>query len=188
MTLPIVFQQQRLRATAAPQSPLRSRFDPYTPPVFQTGAWQCSAASTAWVLQSLGYAHSQNDVVELLGANNINPELGLLFGDGRGLVALLQRLGLDARSQQPVSYDEVLAMAGTKPIAMSGAAFYHWVGVRGCDGGSLVLANPAPGWREIQQSLSRAQFGALGPFAAVWVETEPARSVELTFDPTADQI
>jgi DNA-binding CsgD family transcriptional regulator len=112
----------------------------------------------------------------------------LLFGDGRVLVALVQRLGLGARSQQPVSYDEVLAMAGTKPIAMAGAAFHHWVGVPVRDRGRLALANPAPGWREIQHSMSRAQFGALGPFAAVWVETEPARSVELTFDPTADQI
>jgi hypothetical protein len=53
---------------------------------------------------------------------------------------------------------------------MGGAAFYHWVGVRGRDADTLLLANPGPGWRGIHQTLTRAEFAALGPFAAVWVE------------------
>jgi hypothetical protein len=161
--------QQQLRRAPQREPARRSRFDPNTPTVFQTGPWQCSAASTAWVLRSLGFPHSQDDVVALLGPGHINPELGLLFGDGRGLAALLRGVGL-AASNAPVSFDEVLAMAGQRPVAMGGAAFYHWVAVRGRDADTLLLANPGPGWRGIHQTLTRAEFAALGPFAAVWVE------------------
>jgi hypothetical protein len=174
MSTALLIQQQVRHA--APREPAaepapRSRFDPTTPTVFQTGPWQCSAASTAWVLRSLGHAHLQDDVVALLGPGHINAELGLLFGDGRGLAALLRAVGLTA-AHGPVGFDDVLAMAGRRPVAMGGAAFYHWVGVRGRDGDTLLLANPGPGWRGIQQTLTRAEFAALGPFAAVWVEDE----------------
>jgi hypothetical protein len=172
MATTLLLQQQRRRAQPseqATQTMRRPRFDPETPAVFQTGAWQCSAASTAWVLQSLGYSHSQDDVVALLGPEHISPALGLHFGDGRALVALLQSNGLVA-DNAPVSFEDVLAKAGQRPLAIGGAAFYHWVGVRGREGDTLLLANPGPGWRGIQQRLTRTEFEALGPFVAVWVQ------------------
>jgi hypothetical protein len=150
MPATLVIQQQVRRARPSGDDVVgvrRTRFNPATLTVFQTGSWQCSAASTAWVLQSLGYAHSQDDVVELL------------------------------------------AMAGHRPVAMGGAAFYHWVGVRGHDGETLALANPGPGWRGIHQSLTRAEFAALDPFAAVWVEEqEQDVASELAFDPSPSDI
>jgi hypothetical protein len=191
MPATLVIQQQVRRVRPSSDDVVgvrRTRFNPATLTVFQTGSWQCSAASTAWVLQSLGYAHSQDDVVELLGSSQIDPQVGLHFGDGRGLVALLQSLGLTARNAF-VSFDDVLAMAGHRPVAMGGAAFYHWVGVRGHDGETLALANPGPGWRGIHQSLTRAEFAALGPFAAVWVEEqEQDVASELAFDPSPSDI
>jgi hypothetical protein len=121
---PLVFQQQAA-AALPPAQPrgLTTAFDPTTPTILQTGAWQCSAASMAWVLRSLGFSHSQDVVVELLGPNHINRDLGLLFGDGRGLVDVLASVGLAGRNQQPVTFDEVLAMAGRIPVAMGGAAY-----------------------------------------------------------------
>lgn len=174
MSTTLLIQQQRRRAQASEQAQeavRRRRFDPETPTVFQTGAWQCSAASTAWVLQSLGFPHSQDDVVALLGPAHISPALGLHFGDGRALVTILQSNGLLADSAS-VSFEDVLALAGQRPLAIGGAAFYHWVGVRGREDDSLLLANPGPGWRGIHQRLTRAEFQALGPFVAVWVQEE----------------
>jgi hypothetical protein len=175
MASPIVFQQQAARAVSARQAATAVAapdargptlaFDPATPTIIQTGAWQCSATSTAWMLRSLGHPHSQDDVVELLGPDHINPDLGLMFGDGRGLVGLLASVGLKASNQQPVTFDDVLALAGRVPVAMGGAAYYDWVGVRGREGDELQLANPAPGWRGVYQTMSRARFGELGPFA-----------------------
>jgi hypothetical protein len=169
MNLTVLLQQQAHGRTPRASTPPALRFDPNTAAVLQSGAWQCSAASTAWVLQTLGHPQSQDDVVALLGPSQINPDVGLCFGDGRALVALLHSLGLGARNG-PVLFDDVLAMAGSKPLAMGGAAFYHWVGVRGRDGDTLALANPGPGYRGIHQTLSRTEFAALGPFIGVWVE------------------
>jgi hypothetical protein len=135
----------------------------------------------------MGYFHSQDDVVALLGPGGIDPEVGLHYADGRGVVALLQNLGLTAHNAF-ASFDEVLEMAGRRPVAMGGAAFYHWVGVRGYDGETLVLANPGPGWRGIQHTLTRAQFAALGPFAAVWVDESAAPASSLAFDPSPADI
>jgi hypothetical protein len=193
MATTLVIQQQLYREPRkvdadTAEGGTRSRFDPATPTVFQTGSWQCSAASTAWVLQSLGYSHSQDDVVALLGPSQIDADVGLHFGDGRGLVALLQGLGLTARNAF-VSFDEMLAMAGTRPVAMGGAAFYHWVAVRGRDAETLALANPGPGWRGIHQTLNRSEFAALGPFAAVWVEDQVLdEASDLAFDPSSANI
>src|SRR5260370_40163637 len=74
-------------------------------------------------------------------------------------------------------------MAGTRPVAMGGANFYHWVGVRGRDGDTLLLANPGPGWRARHQTLSRAELAALGPFAAVWVEDNARRPADAPAPP-----
>jgi hypothetical protein len=193
MPSPIVFQQQATLAVPRPQSrALALAFDPATPAILQTGAWQCSAASTAWMLRSLGFPHSQDDVVELLGPNHINSDLGLLLGDGRGLAGVLASVGLAGRNQQTVTFDEVLLMAGRLPVVMGGAAYYHWVGVRGRYGDELQLANPAPGWRKVYQTMTRAQFGELGPFAAVWVEQPLDQPVPLqaglSFDPAPAEI
>jgi predicted chitinase len=185
MAATLLIQQQlvrRVQVVDAAEPARRSRFDAETATVFQTGPWQCSAASTAWVLQSMGYSHSQDDVVALLGPGQIDPEVGLHYGDGRGLVALLQDVGLKACNAS-ASFDDVFEMAGRRPVAMGGAAFYHWVGVRGRDGDALLLANPGPGWRGIQQTLTRAEFESLGPFAAVWVEELEDPVSGLAFDP-----
>jgi hypothetical protein len=116
----------------------------------------------------------------------------LLFGDGRALAGVLVSLGLMARNQQPVTFDEILARAGQVPVAMGGANYYHWVGVRGREGDALQLANPAPGWRDIYQTMTREQFGALGPFAAIWTESQPdhpaASATALPFDPAPTAI
>jgi hypothetical protein len=110
----------------------------------------------------------------------------------RGLAGVLASVGLAGRNQQTVTFDEVLLMAGRLPVVMGGAAYYHWVGVRGRYGDELQLANPAPGWRKVYQTMTRAQFGELGPFAAVWVEQPLDQPVPLqaglSFDPAPAEI
>lgn len=166
MTATTLLQQQALRRR-------HRRFVSDTPPVLQTGAWQCSAASTAWVLRSLGFDYSQDDVVGLLRAMSpaaISEQNGLSNADGSALVALLRGLGLEANNAW-LSYEDALAMAGNKPLAMGGATFYHWVAVRGRTGEVLRLANPdQTNYHAVGQTLDRQQFASLGRFAGVWVE------------------
>ncbi|HEX8967638.1 MAG TPA: hypothetical protein VF937_07155 [Chloroflexota bacterium] len=165
-----LLQQQAATPRATPAPRARFSFDPSIPAVYQTGPWQCSAASTAWVLQALGFSQTQDDVVRLLG-NAISADVGLHFGDGRDLVALLQSLGLPARSGWLHTFEDLQALAGRVPLAMGSATMYHWVAVRGVDGDVLQLANPDRGlYRGVGQTLDRGQFAEFAPFAGVWVE------------------
>jgi len=135
--------------------------------VLQTGSWQCSAASAAWVLQSVGIPWGQDDVVEWLGGH-ISPALGLHEGSGRMLAELFRARGLDA-GHAPLTWERAHAMAEQHPFCMSGGGWYHWSGVRGSDGRGLQLANPAPGWRGVGQYLDRDEWERLGPWNAAWV-------------------
>jgi hypothetical protein len=139
-----------------------------TPTVFQTGNWQCSAASSAWVLQSLGMTWGQDDVVRWLGPNHISDALGLHEGSGRMLAELFKSRGLDAH-YGPLSWANALAMAGRQPFCMAGGTWYHWTGVRKSDAEGLYLANPAPNWKGVGQYMDFGEWNAWGGWNAVWV-------------------
>lgn len=168
MTRTTIIQQQAKRP-----APPKRRFDPDTPAVHQTGAWQCSAASTAWLLRSLGFEHSQDDVVNWLMSMSppgITEAKGLSSADGSGLVTVLRNLGLTATNAW-LNFDQALAIAGSKPLVIGGVHFYHWVGVRARDGDILLLANPdQTNYDGIGSTMNRAEFARLGAFAGVWVE------------------
>ena len=142
-------------------------FSVQTPSVIQTGNWQCSAASAAWVLQSLGIQRGQNDVVGWLGGN-ISPELGLHEGSGRMLAELFKAHGLDA-GYGPLSWANALVMAGRQPFCMSGGRWYHWTAVCNTDDKGLCLANPAPNWCGVGQYMDYNEWTEWGPWNAAWV-------------------
>ncbi len=173
----IVHHQEAEPVVEPPPPPVRGwTFDPESPAVLQTDDWQCSAASLAWALSSVGRPTTQDQAIEILGAR-INPAVGLVQGDGSGLAVALREQGLPGNHASPIDFDSVLAEAGNRPILIGGAAWNHWSGVSGCFGSTLSLRNPAPGYKGIFSTLEREQFEALGPFAAVWLEdgavTEP---------------
>ena len=139
-----------------------------TPAVHQSLAWDCSAASLAWLLTALGNPTGEQDAISLLNGS-INAAVGLTDASGAPLASVLQSQGF-AASNGGVGYGDVqgMAMTGT-PLAIGGIAYNHWTGVRGADGDDLLLANPAPGWKSVGDRMSRDQFAVLGPFYAVWV-------------------
>jgi hypothetical protein len=137
--------------------------------------WDCAAASTAWALQAAGLPYSEQDVIKGLGPGRISPALGLLDASGAGLVEWLGEIGVHAENNAYASYSDVAAAAGYQPMVIGGRSWYHWSGVRMggiCAGfgdiGAIALANTAPGWCGIYQSIEAADFEVLGEFAAVW--------------------
>jgi hypothetical protein len=143
-------------------------YDPTTPTVIQTGGWQCSAASSAWVLRSVGINWGQDEVVAWLGPN-INSDSGLQDASGRMLAALFRERGLKATFGQ-LSWERALAMAGRQPFCMGGGRWNHWTAVRGTDGERLLLANPAPSWKGVGQELDQSEWITWGGWNAVWVD------------------
>jgi hypothetical protein len=150
-------------------------YDASVAAVLQTGNWQCSAASCAWLLDALGIFTTQDDVVAALGPDRIDPSLGLHDASGSGLVAVLADPYHVQASSAHVTFDDALRLAESGPYLLGGVGWDHWTGVRGADGSSLQLANPSPGWRGVGTSLSRDQFAQLGPFYGVWpTDVQPA--------------
>lgn len=146
-----------------------------SPVELQDYPWDCAAASTAWALQAAGLPYTEDQVIAGLGPSRISPEYGLLDASGAGLVQWLGEIGVTAQNNAQASYSDVVAAAGFQPMVIGGRAWYHWVGVRmgSIAAGlpsvvGLALANPAPGWMNIQQTLNSYQFEKLGPFSAVW--------------------
>lgn len=110
-------------------------------------------------------------VVHAIGyPDHINGEFGLMDGTG----AQLQRVILEQTGRESqhgyLGYDDVYALAdqGT-PMLMSGAAWYHWVAVRGVQGNNLAIANSAEGYKGVYSVLSREDFDRLGGFSVIWL-------------------
>lgn len=142
---------------------------------YQDYPWDCSAASTAWAMRTIGYPHSEQDVIAGLGPGRISPSAGLLDASGAGLVEYLGEVGISAQNNGSASWQEVVDAAGYQPMCIGGRAWNHWVAVRmggpavgRSDLRVLLLMNPAPGYAGVYQSLDEVAFAGLGPFSAVW--------------------
>jgi hypothetical protein len=114
------------------------------------------------------YASRETTTYEIGYPNNINPTYGLMDASGSALMAVLEQYEQES-AQSYLDFDTVYElMQGTTGL-MSGAAWYHWVGVRGVQGSNLWIANSAPGYKGVGDVLSREDFLRLGPFSCVWL-------------------
>lgn len=145
------------------------------PTDLQDYPWDCSATSTAWCLRTIGYPHTEQDVIEGLGPARISPSLGLLDASGAGLVTYLGEMGIQAENNPAASWSDILAAAGHQPMVIGGREWCHWTAVRmgswaiqRPDLNVLALMNPSPGYRGVYQTMEDYQFAVLGPWSAVW--------------------
>jgi hypothetical protein len=147
----------------------RWTYDDQTAMPRQNYDWDCSAASTAWMGRATGWGWVENDVAyEFVRLGIATPQLGLLDGTGAGIVRWLA-LQPYAAANQRARYDLVADIAETCPVLIGSSRWYHWSGVRGVDDEeNLLLANPAPGWAGIWQTMTEDQFNMFGDFYAVF--------------------
>lgn len=146
-------------------------WNPYEPMPRQAAEWTCSACSLAWVERSTGvneYADEWSAVNEIGQPNNINATWGLMDGSGTQIERVYRSYGLDVERAY-MNFDTLYEKLQTKTGSMGGAAWYHWVALRGADDGIIYIANSAPGYKGIYSTLTRSEFNALGGFACVLV-------------------
>jgi len=143
----------------------------------QEAGWTCSACSLAWVLRATGLNPSADEwsAVNEIGSGsmcggsvNITPSVGLCNANGPALQDVYARYG-QATQQAWLNFDAVYELAQQTTGQMSGASWYHWVGIRGTDGDAIAVANSAPGYKSIYSTLTRADFERLGGFSVVWL-------------------
>jgi len=80
---------------------------------------------------------------------------------------VLQTYGV-ASDQGWLDFDTTYDIASDGPGMMSGAAYYHWVGIRGVQGSTIWVANSAPGYKGIYDNISRDDWNRLGGWSVVW--------------------
>lgn len=160
-------------------------YDPAEPAQVQDWDWDCSQQSASWMLYSYGRT-PDDDWMEnsLIAEGVVTPQHGLLDASGAGMADWLNRHygpAYHASNDADASFDEVAAEAASMkhPTMIGGRGWYHWSGCRGYDSasGCLLLANPAPGYQGIGQTMTRSQFAQLGPFSLVRL-TYPAAEGE----------
>lgn len=140
--------------------------------------WTCSACATEWTIRALGlpdtsdiYTNRENVTYSIGYPTNINPQYGLMDGSGAQLQRVIkEETGRDSEQSWGLSFDDAYALgASGTPALFSGAAWYHWVALRGVQGDTLYIANSAPGYKSVWSNLSRSDWNRLGGFSVVWL-------------------
>ena len=93
-------------------------------------------------------------------------------GSGSALQSVLATYGVSTKHIWG-TFDQIYVIAEFTTGMMSGGAWYHWVSLRGVSGRDIWIANSAPGYKGIYDTLSREQFNSLGPFSCVFLTAEP---------------
>jgi hypothetical protein len=137
--------------------------------------WTCSACALEWVMRSTGliapsdiYASRESVVYEIGYPENINSTYGLINADGSALQAVLENHGQES-AQSWLDFDTVYDLAQGTTGMLSGAAWYHWVALRGVQGDTIWIANSAPGYKSVWSNLSRSDWDRLGGWSVVWL-------------------
>lgn len=156
-------------------------YDSGVSPVRQDNPWSCSCASATFMLHSIGIEESYHDLENaLVAAGLVSPQDGLEVGSGGPLADWLSAtFGVQAHADPWIEWDWLQEHAGTCPIAIGSSSLYHWVAVRGVDGdGNLTLANPAPGYRGLGDTMTEAQFAQWAPWACVYIDVDAGEEAE----------
>lgn len=149
-------------------------WNPDEPGIRQPNSWTCSTTSLTWLLHALGRGPSVAWITEAMGTG-ISQANGLEDATGAGLAALVNReygeMFHASSRQEAMAWAEVLsALRSGLHLCIGGAAWYHWVALRGCDDSTLYLMNPAGSYKGISDTLNETQFRQMGPFHALMVQ------------------
>ncbi|HEX4708719.1 MAG TPA: hypothetical protein VH229_13425 [Candidatus Udaeobacter sp.] len=143
-------------------------YDAFADQPRQQRDWDCSAAAAAWMGRALTWGWEELDVAwSFVDQGIATPELGLLDGTGAGIVRWLSMQPFSAKNST-IEWSTLIDRDWSCPLIMGSTRWYHWTGVRGMDAdGNLRLANSAPGWASVYQTMTVGQFQHFGDFWAV---------------------
>jgi len=146
-------------------------YDAETPAERQVQSWTCSIRTCTWMLQSVGCDVSFPEIKDVMVPDYATPELGLLYGNGAGMAEVLSDQSGIPTGYRWADWETVVEFAGRIPIGLGSGTLYHWVAVRDYDPetDTLLLMNPAPGYRGLGDTMTRNQFVYWAPWAATYI-------------------
>jgi len=142
----------------------------------QAYSWTCSVCSSTWVLQATHSLDTSLDTYEartIIGQEMgypecVNETYGCMSADC--LVTLFETYGFSAK-QAWVTYDQAYAICSKFTGVINPIGMYHFMGIRGIQNSDIWVANSAEGYDGIYETISRAQFNALGPVQVIYLES-----------------
>ena len=129
--------------------------------------WTCSVASFTWVIEATGTADiTREQALEVIGYPNcVNETYGLMSADC--LIQAFSYYGLEAR-QEWVTFDQAYSIMQSTTGVINPMGMYHFMAMRGVTD-DLWVANSAPGYLGVFDSLSRSQFNSFGPVQVIYL-------------------
>ena len=156
-------------------------FNADAPAISQNDPWSCAPTSLRWAMAAMGAPVDEGWMEDtVLAEGVVKTSNGLQDATGAGLAAFVKRHfggdGFEANNEPSITFDQARfeGMSEGKhayPVLIGGRNWNHWSAVRGYDEaqGVLLLANPAGNWKDVGQSMTRAEFDRLGDFSMVRV-------------------
>lgn len=133
----------------------------------QQRSWTCSICSTDWLLRATGLnPYSTREGI----AQEFGPCVDEFSGlkDTNCMVRVLESYGVQALIEW-VDWRRAMEIASTTAFIVNSGGMYHFMGGRGVLGNGLWVANSAAGYKNVYDSVSRAQFDALTPWKFVYL-------------------
>lgn len=137
----------------------------------QGRGWTCSICSTDWTLRATGLDPNSDRIktaIEIGYPNCVNAAVGLASTDC--VVTVFEGYGVDA-VQEWVDFDRAYDVCASSAGVINGLGMYHFMAIRGVQGGRLWVANSAVGYRGVAESINLDQFNnqGLGPWQVVYL-------------------
>jgi hypothetical protein len=135
-------------------------------------SWTCSVASFTWVINATKTDPSltRDQALEIIGYPEcVNETYGCM--SAQCLIDAYKHFGLEAK-QAWVTYDQAYSICANTTGQINPIGMYHFMAIRGTDGyepGTLWVANSAPGYKGVYDTLDRAQFNSLGPVQVIYL-------------------
>lgn len=130
--------------------------------------WTCSICSYTWVINATGTdpGLTRDEAAQIIGYPNcVNETYGLMSADC--MINAFKYYALNAK-QAWVTYDQAYAIMEQTTGVINPLGMYHFMAMRGVSN-DLWVANSAPGYHGVYDSLSRSQFNALGPVQVIYL-------------------
>jgi lysozyme len=170
-------------------------YNPWVPLQQQDADYDCSQESDEYMLRGWGRTPSDAWMTRSwIDEGVMTPQYGLMDASGAGMAAWNNEYygmdGLFSENFPSVTFNDLIDKVGSadQGVCAGGRNFYHWVGIRAYDPptDALVLHNSANGYMGVYQTLSRSQFGALGPWSAVTLRWDHAAPPQTTWQTGID--
>lgn len=86
------------------------------------------------------------------------------------MVNAFAKVGIVAK-QAWVTFEQAYSLSQHYTGVINPIGMYHFMGIRGTEGGSLWLANSAQGYMGVWNNLDVGMFNALGPVQVIYAES-----------------